>query len=161
MIESYYIGAYWGIREESVEQCAHRLAGFMQCLAECDSCFAKWFKKGGSRKEALSLEVNSDIATLQTLLLSGQHRTDVGQKIMENLGFLIGLWNGANNDAESAGLIISCGSYALRPGFQLLHDQFAIWGFSYRAIAACACSRGNNEVRGIYMGSRLERHHVR
>jgi hypothetical protein len=117
MIESYYIGAYWGIRQESVEQCAHRLAGFLMCLAECDPCFAHWFKKGGSRNEALKEEIKPDIATLQTLLLAGQHRTDIGQKIMENLGFLIGLWNGASNDAESAGLMIQCGSYALRPGF--------------------------------------------
>ena len=117
MIESYYLGAYWGIRKESVEECAHRLAGFLQCLTECDPSFAHWFKKGESRKEALSFEINAGIATLQTLLLAGQHRADIGQKIMENLGFLIGLWNGASNDAESAGLMIQCGSYAPRPGF--------------------------------------------
>jgi len=117
MIESYYIGAYWGIRQESVEQCAHRLANFIQCLTECDSCFATWYKTGESRKKAFTFEVNSDIATLKALLLSGQHHTDFGQKIMENLGFLISLWNGASNDEESAGLMIQCGSYAPRPGF--------------------------------------------
>jgi immunity protein 52 of polymorphic toxin system len=117
LIESYYIDAYWGTRKESVEECTHRLAGFLMCLAECDPCFARWFKLGQSRQEALKDEIKLDVATLQTLLLAGRSRTDIGQKIMENLGFLIGLWNGASNDAESAGLMIRCGSYAPRPGF--------------------------------------------
>ena len=116
MIESYYIGTYWGIRKEAVEECAQRAAGLLACLAECDPCFARWFKKGESRKEALTQKVNPDVATLQTLLLAGRNRTDIGHKVIEDLGFLVGLWNGASNDAESAGLTITCGSYAPRPG---------------------------------------------
>lgn len=116
MIERYYLGAYWGVRKESVEQCAQRLAGFLMCLAECDPCFTRWFKLGRSRQEALKEEIKPDVATLQTLLLAGRSRTDIGQKIIENLGFLIGLWNGASNDTESAGLMIRCGCYASRPG---------------------------------------------
>jgi hypothetical protein len=117
MIERYYMGAYWGIRKESAEQCAQRLAGFLKCLAECDPSFAHWFKLGKSRQEALKDKIKTDESTLQTLLLAGQHRTDIGHKVMENLGFLICLWNGARNEAESAGLTITCGSYAPRPGF--------------------------------------------
>src|SRR5947209_17211529 len=117
MIVSYYIGAYWGIRKETLEECTHRLAGFLMCLAECDPCFAHWFKKGASRKEALTHEINPNIATLQTLLLAGRNRTDIGHKVIEELGFRVGLWNGARNDAETTSLSIHCGSYAPRPGF--------------------------------------------
>ncbi len=116
MIESYYLGAYWGIRKESVEECAQRLAGFLMCLAECDPCFLHWFKKGKSRKEALTHKINPDVASLQILLLAGRHRTDIGHKVIEDLGFLVGLWNGASTDTESAGLTVTCGSYAPRPG---------------------------------------------
>lgn len=116
MLESYYLGAYWGVRKETVEECAQRMAGFLACLAECDPCFARWFKTGWSRKEALTHEIKPDIATLQALLLAGRSRTDVGHKIIEQLGFLVGLWNGASDNAESAGLTIDCGSYAPRPG---------------------------------------------
>lgn len=87
------------------------------CLAECDPCFTRWFKLGRSHQEALKDEIKPDIPTLQTLLLAGQHRTDIGQKIMDQLSFLIGLWNGASNDEESIGLMIQCGGYAIRPEF--------------------------------------------
>jgi hypothetical protein len=117
MTESYYLGAYWGIRKELVKPCAHRLAGFMICLAECDPCFTRWFKLGQSRQEALKDEIKPDVATQQSLLLAERNRTDIGHKIIEDLGFLIGLWNGSSNDAESAGLMIRCGSYAPHPGF--------------------------------------------
>ena len=116
MIENYYMGAYWGIRKESVEKCAQHTAGFLACLAECDPCFASWFKKGKSREEALTFEVNPDLVELQTLLLAGRNRTDIGQRIMEDLGFHLELWNGASSDAETISLRVQCSSYTPRPG---------------------------------------------
>lgn len=165
MIESYYLGAYWGIRKESVEECAHRLAGFLMCLAECDPCFARWFKLGQSRQEALKDEIKPDVATLQTLLLDGRSRTDIGQKIMENLGFLIGLWNGASNDAESAGLTIRCGSYAPRPGFNSCVIDFPYGGSGperllrvpvLKAVMECVVTAWNPDW-GVVMSDRYRK----
>lgn len=111
MIERYYIGAYWGIRKESSEVCAQRLVNLLECLAHCDPCFTRWFKKGQSRKDALQHEVEIDERYIQALLLDGKNLTDFGNEIIENLGFRIGLWTGGN-DEETASLHMTCGCYS-------------------------------------------------
>ncbi len=116
MVEGYYASAFWGVRKEPVEQCTQQTVGFLSCLVQCDPCLAHWFKTGRSRKEALKYEVKLDTATIHALLLAGRSRKDIGRSIIEELGFLIGLWNGSHSDAESASLTIQCGSYATRPG---------------------------------------------
>ena len=42
---NYFVGIYWGEREEPVEDCADRLARFMSALADADESLAQWFKK--------------------------------------------------------------------------------------------------------------------
>src|SRR4051794_30187502 len=114
MLETYYIGAYWGARRESADACAHRTQHFLECLAACDPLFLHWFKLGQSRKEALQHEIKPDQETLQKALLAGKNRTDRDQ-VLEDLGFRLGLWTGGN-DEGSAGLSIHCGCYSSRVG---------------------------------------------
>lgn len=114
-IESYLIGAYWGPREETVEACAERLCLFLECLGRCDPLFEDWFEKGRSRKDDLKRRVQTnDRKAMEALLLKGRIYSDDG-RLMEDLGFQVGLWTG-DQQGEVATLSVSCGSYALRPG---------------------------------------------
>ncbi len=114
--ETYYVGAYWGVRRESAGECAHRARVLFECLAQCDPLFARWLKRGQSRKAALKHEIEPHEASLRKLLLAGRNRTDFGGEVIDELGFRLSLWNDGGSDEESVGLTISCGTYAPIPG---------------------------------------------
>lgn len=65
-----------------------------------------------SRRKALQHEIDfRDRQTLIALVEKGRIRTDVGKKVMEELGFLVGMWNGGKS-TRAVGLSITCGSYS-------------------------------------------------
>ena len=112
--EPYYVGVYWGIREETVETCAARASAMFNHLAECDPIFQRWFMLGRSRKEALKHEVKTDVKTMQALLLKGRNRTDFGRQVIPELGFSFYAWNGGEDDQDGVGINFVCGCYAHR-----------------------------------------------
>ena len=112
--ENYYLGAYWGNRNEDYEQCVSRVKNFLQELGRVDDIFMKWFLRGGSRKEALSKQLSLDDAVIRELLEGGRNKTDIGDKIIENLGYQIGLWNGQPEERDGVGLSIHCGMHSTK-----------------------------------------------
>lgn len=109
-IESYYLGAYWGNREESAAECGRRTAVLLRSLSGCDAVFACWFERGVSPPDALNRPVVPDPDALRTLFERGANRQDEKRSAMQELGFRISLWNGRRGD-ESAGLSLLCGCY--------------------------------------------------
>ena len=111
LIESYYIGVYWGIREEDVRTCAARASAMFHHLAGCDPIFQRWFTLGRSRKEALKHEVQTDPETLQGLLLKGRNRTDFSHHVIPELGYSLYLWNGRKDGEDAANINLQCGAF--------------------------------------------------
>jgi len=111
----FFMGAYWPARKESIDQCADRVLEFLESLANCDRVFAKWYELGWTRKQAVErmTPVLSREYILKTLE-KGQNRTDVGNEVIEEMGFDIGLWNGSEK-TKSVGLHITCGLYWISP----------------------------------------------
>jgi hypothetical protein len=109
MIETYYIGAYWGARREDAEACARRLAKLVQLLQPVDPLFASWVKGSKSLKLALTRPLELEIPSLQKYIQRNLMRDDRRQP-MEDLGFDFGLWNGAQG-GNDAWLSIGCGGY--------------------------------------------------
>jgi hypothetical protein len=112
----FFLGAYWRDRRESIELCADRLHRMFSELSACDETLAIWYKRGGSRKQAL--EKRADVGSrdyLLSLLDRGRHRRDTDKTIIDDLGFGIGLWNGAANVEKEASLGITCGLYTANP----------------------------------------------
>jgi len=110
MTESHYVGAYWGNRKETAEECAPRLTNLLDELSQCDRIFSRWFEKGGSVAKALEREVKADNDSLRRLLERGRNRRDQNGTTIEDLGFDLSIWNGVM-DAESD-LSLHCGGYA-------------------------------------------------
>lgn len=104
-----FIGAYWGPRQESAEQCAERLATCLKELATASDAFPSWYKKGKSRSDALKRPVQPD--DLLMLVESGSNKRDNDKSVIEDLGFRVGVWNGASEE-RSASLSITCGLFA-------------------------------------------------
>lgn len=106
--ETFYVGAYWGPRGETVSQCAGRLWSLLASLGEADSLLSSWFKTGRSRGAALKQPINVSTERLRELLLEGQPNIADGlQDVMSDLGFRASLWTG--QDVE-VGLSVRCGS---------------------------------------------------
>jgi hypothetical protein len=112
MSQDVYVGAYWGPRQESIDGCADRLGRFFQDIARCDSVFKHWYDQGRSRKDALKrpIDVHSRDVVFQ-LLEKGRHRRALDRSLVEDMGFMIGLWNG-QPDEKSLSLNVSCGMFA-------------------------------------------------
>ncbi|HEX5748994.1 MAG TPA: Imm52 family immunity protein [Archangium sp.] len=110
MQEDYYVGAYWGPRQETALECARRAELFFHMLARCDPAFAQWYRAGrGSPRELPGWPVRPEMKELETLLLKGRLRTDVGREVMEDMGFRQMAWNAKK---EAIMLRFICGKYS-------------------------------------------------
>jgi len=111
--ESYYVGAYWGDRRESIDDCSNRLFNCLLKLRNCDEIFRNWYRTGCSRKQALERKIPIDTLNLRKLLDKyGRHATDIGNKTIEDLGYCINIWNGESMERGEVGLSISCGLHS-------------------------------------------------
>lgn len=114
--DTFYLGAYWGDRQENLEVCTERLTACLSQLYNCDEVFQQWFEKGYSRKQALKRKVSIEPEVLRKLLDKGRNRADIGSHIIEDLGFGISLWNGMPEDNGEMSIGVCCGLYAGHPG---------------------------------------------
>lgn len=110
--ERSYVGAYWGDRQESASKGGARLAACLGALAGIEPLLATWFRTGMTRAEA-SMPMSLDVDALTDLLTEGRNRGDLDNDVIEDLGFSVGLWNGA---PAEIGLSAHVGSYANHPG---------------------------------------------
>ena len=110
MQEGYYVGAYWGQRQETALECARRAELFFHMLARCDPTFTQWYGAGrGFPRELPGWPVRPELKELETFLLKGRNRTDVGREVIEDLGFRQMVWNAKK---EATDIHLSCGKYS-------------------------------------------------
>jgi hypothetical protein len=110
MQEGFYVGAYWGPRQETALECARRAELFFHMLARCDPSFAQWFRGGrGFPRELPGYPVRPEVKEWEQLFLQGRNRTDVGKKVIEDLGFNERVWNAKK---ERTCVEIRCGKYS-------------------------------------------------
>lgn len=107
-----HVGAYWGSRRESAQDCAHRLQCLLQRLSVIDRGYEQWFTLGHSKATA-SEPVRTDTEHLANLLIRGRARRDVNNHTIDPLGFRIDFWN-----RQDAGIRFgaSLGSYSEHQG---------------------------------------------
>ena len=72
-MDPFYLGAYWGSRQESSLQCGQRLANCIARLSEIDEALGSWFRRGAS-KAAAKTPVDLDAESLGRLLAHPNHR---------------------------------------------------------------------------------------
>lgn len=110
LVNSTDIGVYWKARRENTAQCAERLIRHFSSLASISDNLMHWYcMNERAQKIGDPFNVRS-LASLESLLLDGVNRKDIGGEIMPDLGFRVGLWNG-DCGGWSAGTSIGCGMY--------------------------------------------------
>lgn len=126
MSERYMLGAYWGGRKEALGQCGDRLQKFLQELSSCDPLLATWYERQRSRKVSLGESIDIKNANhVRSALERGRNRSDIGQEVIEELGFRVGLWNGERT-GKDAGLSITCGLHLKGPATSVTMSNFVI-----------------------------------
>ena len=104
----YFVGVYWGPREESREACAARISGFLVGLAKQDVALSQWFEKVYSLKQPRIPVPNTPEGLLPLLTMN---RKDVGRReVIPDLGFHFSAWNG-RKDGAAASVMALCGAY--------------------------------------------------
>lgn len=81
---SFFVGAYWGVREERREACAERIAAFLLSVSTLDVALAQWSKQTASRRKAQTA-ISADQQSIQSLLST--NKTDIGKTTIPELGF--------------------------------------------------------------------------
>jgi hypothetical protein len=104
----YFVGVYWGPRDESREACAARISAFLITLARQDAVLSRWFEQVFSLKQPL-VPVPTTPEGLAPLL--EVNRLDFGSRdVIPELGFSFSAWNGGE-DGAAASVSASCGAY--------------------------------------------------
>jgi hypothetical protein len=107
-----YLGAYWGPRQQSAADCADVLARVLVMLSETDDSLSGWRDKSASAKQALEAPVvTADHHGLVQRLSAARNRRDDDDQPIEELGFSVSWWNGAEKTA-SATLSLGCGAWS-------------------------------------------------
>ncbi len=106
MSDYFYAGVYWGPRREDADECAARLAQFLDRLAKIGDPFGRWYLKGRSKAALTPLE--PDPAALAGVVEAGQNKTS--GEVFEELGFVVTLWN--RDRSAPVGISVTCGLYA-------------------------------------------------
>jgi hypothetical protein len=155
MMQKFILGAYWNARRESLDDCAEKVSRFFERLAKVDPLLGHWFERGRSRRDALERRIDTvDIEGLRDLLLKGRNRRDIGRDVIDELGFKLSLWNGADEDETEASINIYCGSYSEHVGNSIVLDlpyqsEDLEWVARADALLALAAETWQPEWAGI------------
>ena len=121
-----YVGAYWGARPESLDECARRTTAFLSRIRGLDEAFERWFDKGLSRRSAGRRELAVRLPSVSAMLAAGRNRTDFGDSAIHELGYTLSVWNGCD---DSVSMSVLCGMYASVPNISnaaVLHLSSAV-----------------------------------
>lgn len=111
--EPLYIGAYWGSRPESAEECASRMSSCLRSFAGRSPVLARWKPKGRSRSEALAaMEVPQ--SRLVEVFEGGVNRRDSDGSAIPELGYSWSAWNGDTKVPVSVS--VTCGAWTAAVG---------------------------------------------
>lgn len=102
MIDSFYIGLYWGSKAETLTQVTNKVLQTLQRLAKTDEQFLNWYERGMSRKQALERKVSLDADTIEIICRKAVKKGELDEKGYAKNGVVFGLWTGHKNDEESS-----------------------------------------------------------
>jgi hypothetical protein len=109
MTNSFYIGAYWGSRAQTLLEVKNKVIQTLKRLANEDKQFADWYEGGMSRKEALAKHIIINDSTIERLCLEQVRKGELNSDGFSKMGFLFGLWTG-HEDNEASGISFSVGT---------------------------------------------------
>jgi hypothetical protein len=88
-----FVGTYWSARQESREQAARRVAGFLRAISStADGVLSEWFHTERTHRAASQVRIDSTPEGVEPYLRV--NRRDLDREVMPELGFSFDVWNG-------------------------------------------------------------------
>ena len=109
MNNSFYIGAYWSTKPETLQQVRDKIIVTLTKLGEIDELFSNWYERGNSREQAKEKKVTLDWGSIEKICLERVKKNDFDRMGFSKMGFLIGLWTG-HQEYESGSITFSVGA---------------------------------------------------
>lgn len=106
---TFFLGAYWKGRHDSLKECADRLSRTLCSLSALSRTFGNWYEQAPSREEAIARPVEIGNTTVLLNLLSKSTRCDSDGAVVMESGATLGLWNGGDMK-KNATINIRCES---------------------------------------------------
>lgn len=111
MIEanSFYFGAYWGPRAETLTQVQNKVIHTLQQLSDIDDQFLSWHKPGKDRNAALLNKIEISEEMIKLLCLQKVKKGELNEEGFSKMGFLFTLWSG-HKDPFASTITFNVGS---------------------------------------------------
>jgi len=136
-VNEYTLCIYWGIRPESKELAANKIAVYLNGLVALDDSFSSWFSVGEkrSKKHLLQIPFKKDAIALMLTI----NKTDIDNIPIPELGFGFYAWSGLRSRLN-ARISAYCGTYTKRvlnsviisfsgpefPSMELIRDIYSL-----------------------------------
>jgi hypothetical protein len=108
MTDSFYLGAYWGGRAESLKEIVNKTLQTLQRIGDIDEQFDNWYEGGMTRKEAVDGRVVLNEKSIERLCLLKVKKRELDKDGFAKMGFLFSLWTG-HKDEESSSITFNVG----------------------------------------------------
>ena len=109
MKDNYFIGIYWGVRKEGIDNCADKISTTLNLLSSLDESFGTWYRTTRPRKGEVLQSLNVNKEGIKSILLKAQNRNDLGE-LLEDLGYTFSI-KSENNYSQAHVLSFSCGIF--------------------------------------------------
>jgi len=109
-MDSFYIGAYWGSRTDSLVEVTVKTQTILQKLSKIDAHFLNWYKPSTSREKALRhpINYNSDGYDINQIILNCVKKNELNSYGIAKYGFVFNFWSG-HKEGETANISFSVG----------------------------------------------------
>jgi hypothetical protein len=104
-MEEFFLRCDWGVREESLDQCAGRMIEFLKELANLDDLFTRLVPTATRRSQR-----RYSLDEVKECLAQGVTHTDVGNQLIRELGYSMSM-HAVDGDATMT-LSIACGGFS-------------------------------------------------
>src|ERR1700723_2048094 len=102
LIDTFYLGAYWGSRAETLADVAPKALETLAELRQTDEQFLNYYNTAYGRKKALEKEVPLELEYIKRLCLGTVRKGELGTNGFAKMGFLFGVWTGQKEGESSA-----------------------------------------------------------
>lgn len=99
---------FWGPRSCELLACGKAIADSLRVIAEYFPSSDNWFEKGSAKPDLSKRVLPDDLARICELLEKGQNRNDHDGRVIHELGYRVGLWNG--NRSSGSTVSVQCGA---------------------------------------------------
>jgi len=108
MLDSYYIGAYWGSKFEPPEILSEKINKTLNMLSINNTEFENWYLLGKNRNDSLKVNVKNNGGILDKIIFKQSQIEKCNSSANSQMGVVLGFWTG-QSDSNSSSIMFNVG----------------------------------------------------